>query len=282
MPIKLKCNHCGRQLTVPDAAAGKHGKCPKCQQTLRIPTTGATESKVAKPTQATPEISRLQLDSVLDQMGIAKKTGPVCPECRSDLKPGVVVCVTCGFNLQTKQKISGYQAQAIRPEFDNLHLQQAVDNMKRDDMISSRVDKASLPWWAMASFLIGALILCGAGVVLVEANFGEIELAPEDTRWGKLQRLPVLVLLGGTAGITGVTLALFSHLNICSYGFQQKVKLGLACFFLPILFSVPYAIKHWTDNKAPVKGLLIASGFIAAGVAMILSGGGFGKLDGIL
>lgn len=38
MPIELHCEHCGKLVRAPDEAAGKHGKCPSCHQTVYIPT----------------------------------------------------------------------------------------------------------------------------------------------------------------------------------------------------------------------------------------------------
>lgn len=38
MPIELHCNHCGKLVRAPDEAAGKHGTCPACHQSVYIPT----------------------------------------------------------------------------------------------------------------------------------------------------------------------------------------------------------------------------------------------------
>lgn len=38
MPIELHCNHCGKLVRAPDEAAGKHGSCPACHQSVYIPT----------------------------------------------------------------------------------------------------------------------------------------------------------------------------------------------------------------------------------------------------
>lgn len=308
MPIPLKCDHCGRSLSVSSKLAGKKGKCPKCQGQIRIPNiqTKQTASESVSPaqtkspadgkvsaqrvsessrkhaaTQATPAKSvPSRMSSLLDEVGLVQKTGPVCPSCGLSIRPGTVVCTSCGFHLETKKKMTGYDARIERPEFDNLHLQQAVNNMSRETEMDSRREKSAMPWWVLASFLIGAVILCGAGVVLVDANFGEP--APENTRLGRIQRVPVLVILGTTVGVTGLALALFAHLNICVFGFQKKLMHGIGCFFLPLIFSIPYGIKNWTSNKAPVKGLILAIVFISIGAGLIISGGGFDKLNGVL
>ncbi len=275
MPIKFKCNKCEHVLSVPDNLAGKQGKCPKCQNPLRVPV-----PKTAAPASApAPAPVDPRMSSLLDEVGIVQRKGPICPSCSADIKPGVVVCVSCGFNLQTGQKVLGYDAHIERPEFENEHLNVAVTNMRRDEAIQIRRDRAAMPWWVTAAFLIGAIVLCAAGVVLVDGIWGT--MAPENTILGKLQRLPVLVVLGSTIGITGTVLAQFAHLSVCVYGFQQQLSKGFLCLFLPLFFSFPYAIVHWSNNKAPVKGMIMALVFIGVGVGMILGGGGFGTLSGV-
>ena len=37
MPIKFQCHNCHNEVTAPDAAAGKKGKCPFCSHTNEIP-----------------------------------------------------------------------------------------------------------------------------------------------------------------------------------------------------------------------------------------------------
>ncbi|HUS90922.1 MAG TPA: hypothetical protein VM695_03690 [Phycisphaerae bacterium] len=37
MPIQFECQHCHKQVTAPDAAAGKRGKCPFCGKSNEVP-----------------------------------------------------------------------------------------------------------------------------------------------------------------------------------------------------------------------------------------------------
>ncbi len=283
MPIKFKCS-CGHILKVPDKLAGKSGKCPKCQKVLKVP---VPKAKQPQPKQAaavaatggTAPSPGGKLDSLFDEAGLVQKSGPVCPKCGADIKPGTVVCTSCGFHLETGEQISGFNVNVEGPEFDNLYLQEAADNMRRDSRMDDRRSKAAMPWWVLMSFLIGAITLCAAGVVIVDGRFGTP--ADETTFIGKVQRLPVFVVLGMTAGITGIAITAFAHLSICFFAFTRHVGQGLACLFLPLIFSVVYGIMHWTDNKAPVKAIIMALIFIGLGIAMIVKGGGFGEIQAI-
>lgn len=44
MPIQFQCPHCQHQLRLPDTAAGKQGKCPKCSRAVTIPAAIAAPS----------------------------------------------------------------------------------------------------------------------------------------------------------------------------------------------------------------------------------------------
>ena len=283
MAIKFKCT-CGHVLSVPDSVAGKSGKCPKCQKVLKVPVPGnkPAQPKPAqpKPAAATASVSSGvagAMDSLFDEVGLVKKSGPTCPGCFTELKAGTRVCTKCGHNFETGQKMVGYDAKASGPEFDNMYLQEAANTMVRDLDMESRRDKSTMPWWVIMSYLIGAVCLCAAGVIIVDGRFGEP--AAETTFIGKLQRLPVFTVLGATVGITGLAITLFAHLSICVFGFGKKAWHGLLCFFLPLVASVPYGAMHWAENKAPVKAILVALVLLGLASYLIVQGGGFGLLQ---
>lgn len=52
MPIEFRCPTCDQQLRVPDAAAGKNAKCPKCQAIVSVP--GASSPPPLTPPASTP------------------------------------------------------------------------------------------------------------------------------------------------------------------------------------------------------------------------------------
>ncbi len=310
MPIKLKCS-CGQALSVPDNLAGKTGKCPKCQKPLQIPkltaqptaqataqATGAGPASAAskaapakstaavaatatkpKPKPAVPVVAAQatnKFDSLLDEVGLTKKTGPVCPKCSAPIRPGSVLCTACGLNFESGEQATGFEAAAESLEFRNEFLQEAASNMVRDVKMDERREKAGLPWWMLMAYLIGAVILCGAGVVIVDGKFG----APADagTLIGKIQRLPVFVVLGVTAIITGQSINLFAHLSIVVYGFKRGIGPGFGCLLVP-LFSYVYAIMNWADNRQAITAIIMSIVTVSAGIGLIIAGGGLGTLQ---
>jgi hypothetical protein len=305
MAIKFQCN-CGHVLSVPDNLAGKSGKCPKCKQSIQVPqassvAASAAVQPVARPASqpsarpaAKPSSRPVKgdagkpaaaatrgsgLDSHFDDLGLKRQTGPVCPSCSAPYKTGAAVCIQCGLNFSTGEKAVGFAATREKPEFSNLYLQEAANNMRREKTMERRSENASMPWWVVMSYLIGAITLCAAGIIIVDGIVAEP--APEGSLMGKLQRMPVLVTLGATAGITGLAIMLFAHLSICAFAFSRKALHGVGCLFLPLLFSVPYGIANWTDNKAPVKAIISSLLFLGGGAGLIVWGGGFGHLSNL-
>jgi hypothetical protein len=94
MPIPVACP-CGAKFNAKDELAGKAVRCPKCKQPLKIPVP-----------QAAPASSSA-MDDLFDEVGIKPKQGPVCLKCGAEMKPNAVLCVACGFNVQTGEVAKG-------------------------------------------------------------------------------------------------------------------------------------------------------------------------------
>jgi phage FluMu protein Com len=54
MPIKFACQHCDQVLSVSSSKVGKRAKCPKCQQSITIPTAEAAAEARARRKKAAP------------------------------------------------------------------------------------------------------------------------------------------------------------------------------------------------------------------------------------
>ena len=304
MPIKLKCS-CGQVLSVPDNLAGKSGKCPKCQAAIKIPNPGAASAPVkaaaaapagaatkapgakapvakAKPAAPVPVAAAQptnKFDSLFDDAGLTKKTGPVCPKCGVGIRPGTVLCTGCGLNFETGEVATSFEATTATMEFRNEFLQEAAHNMTRDVVMDERREKSGLPWWMIMSYFLGAVTLCAAGVVIVDGRFNEP--AEAGTFLGNVQRLPVFVVLGVTALLTGQFIHAFAHLSIVVFGFKQGLGPGFGCLLVP-LFSYIYGIMHWADNRQALMAIVTSIVTISCGIAMIIYGGGFGTIQAIM
>jgi ribosomal protein L40E len=283
MPIQVKCN-CGQALNVPDNLAGKTGKCPKCQSPIKIPApAGAQAAKPAKPGEAAAKPAPQKvaaaaapatagMDDLFDQIGLKKQTGPICPKCSAPVTRTATLCTKCGYNLQTGEQAVGVNFTTETPEFQNEFLREAASNMQRDVVSEERHSKAGLPWWMLASVLIGALCIAAAGVVIVDATFNEP--APANTFLGKVQRQGFGVIIGATLAIVGLSIASFAHLSIVSFAFGRSVGKGFAALLVPF-YAFIYACKTWADNKTGIMGLVIGAILAGVGAALYQSSGGW-------
>ena len=286
MPIKLKCN-CGQVLNVPDAMAGKAGKCPKCQATLRIPAAaGAPAAGAAAPAKPAPgkpaakpapkpaavaAPSAAGMDDLFDEIGLTKKTGPVCPKCGGSIQRNAALCTHCGFNLQTGEQATGFEARIQQEEFKNPFLKEAADNMHADVLSEERHAKAGTPWWMLTSFLLGALCIGAAGIIIVDATMNEP--AEEGTFLGKLQRERFGVVAGVTFATVGGMIWFFAHLSVAIFAFGKKVGLGFANLLVPP-YNFYYAIRTWADNKSGFYGVIIGIVLLGLGIWLTVASGG--------
>lgn len=142
MPIAVECPACQARFRAGDEHAGKKGKCPKCGGPITVPSAlaatvpasasaarpAAAQAKpaaksavaaaplrptpVAQPRAAVPEArvgavpptSSLMADLLDEAAG--EPLPPVrCNSCGRTLPAGTAVCITCGYNLRTGQKM---------------------------------------------------------------------------------------------------------------------------------------------------------------------------------
>src|SRR5215208_7702281 len=89
---KFSCAACGKEFRWKPEIAGRKAKC-KCGQTLTVPA-------------APPAPAAVQTAPPPPPPAPAPAT-PACPECGADLPANAVLCVNCGYNLKTGQKIAG-------------------------------------------------------------------------------------------------------------------------------------------------------------------------------
>ena len=93
---------CGTTLRVPATAAGKRGKCPKCSAVFRVPQV-EEELRLAGEDEldALSAAAAREGDSEALEQPQASAPPHACPQCDARLASGAVLCVSCGYNVQT-------------------------------------------------------------------------------------------------------------------------------------------------------------------------------------
>lgn len=111
MSFRVRCS-CGKTLTVPDALLGKKVACPGCKRTYRA----ALQEK--SPVRARPAAGEIELPPIdpasspselnlLEGIELMPRVGPTCPGCKKPQPPDARICVTCGIDLVTGERILG-------------------------------------------------------------------------------------------------------------------------------------------------------------------------------
>ena len=108
MPVKVKCSHCDKVLSAPDAARGKAIKCPQCQTRIAVPAeesssktsvkAATSKSKVKKP--AAPVDSEAAL-ATFDMRRAEDTEARICSKCGFDMKyqdEEETECPQCGYD----------------------------------------------------------------------------------------------------------------------------------------------------------------------------------------
>ncbi len=280
MPIRVTCS-CGHALAVPDSYAGKSGKCPKCAQTIKIPSLDAAaksspaQSTKARPTSAketaSPPKSAVASSGALDQLfaeaGLGKKTGPECPSCQAPIKPGTVICVACGFNLQAGQKLQGHTLKEVadRGPFNHKALNEADKFLKKESEDDEALKFVGAPWWVYLAFVIGIIMLIAFGVIIRDGSYrdesGNLVRAPIDTLTGQIQRLPFLGALLVISLSISTMVSTMASIATQIEAFKEKILQGVLCLFVPgylYYFAISRRKKMWKTSF-----ILLAWSFIA-------------------
>ncbi len=100
MPIKAECGSCHKRFKAPDKLAGKKVKCPQCGGVIPIP-------KPQPPKEEEGDLYALADEpKAAAPATVAPQAAPSnCPSCGSALLDNAVLCVLCGFDLRTGQKV---------------------------------------------------------------------------------------------------------------------------------------------------------------------------------
>jgi hypothetical protein len=207
---------------------------------------------------------------LFDELGLTRKSGPVCPKCGASIQPHAALCTGCGFNFQTGEQLSAFNVRTEAPEFDNPFLQEAVNNMRREDVSEERMAKAGMPWWMLVAFIFGVITIGAAGLILVEANTNP---SPPDTPIGRIQQQDFRVIIGFTLIAVGVMISNFAHLSILVFAFRTSAKEGALVMFAPF-YNLYFAIKYWADNKSAVFAMLWSGLLAGVGIGLVIAGGG--------
>lgn len=116
--LNVTCGKCGTKYQVPPVLAGKSIRCKNCSATIAVaraaaPATAKPVAKgkpvaAAKPAApaAAPASSQSEEWGAISAYGVIKeKDNPRCPHCAHDMEEGEIVCLNCGYNTLTRERL---------------------------------------------------------------------------------------------------------------------------------------------------------------------------------
>jgi hypothetical protein len=119
--ILIACPECEKTIKAPAHVLGKKVRCKSCQATFVAnemkgkdspgksskPSSGKAAKKPSgKPTTNKP--ARMKMDDDDDDPNpyglIDMSFASRCPECANEMEEGTIICLTCGYNTQTRER----------------------------------------------------------------------------------------------------------------------------------------------------------------------------------
>jgi heme/copper-type cytochrome/quinol oxidase subunit 3 len=259
MPIKVTCR-CGQQFAAKDELAGKVVKCPKCQESLKIGASPAPQTGGAVGSQAAAPSAVAKL---LDEVGFhlhEKEDDSVqhCPACDREISDHAVLCVYCGYNLESGkfvkgmgggpgaiQKAEGHEGAAL------MLLKKAERAITQDKDEERKMRTQGMPLWMIITILsIIASFTVGMSVL------------PRDQAF-KVSGYVWMSVCG--------SLAIVYWFRLVFIAFKESAKHGLMFQFVPF-YALHYVVKRWDDcgklfMTHVILSLLVIPGYMLVMVA---------------
>ena len=244
MPIQVACQ-CGQKFSAKDELAGKRVKCPKCGQPLVI-------AEAAPAPSDSLEDSLGGLGGLMDQAGFENAGGAACPKCNAGMPPGAVLCVACGFHLESGETLKTRvikTSKALEDGSDQLlkgvklksrgHevLDKAQRDVKRDELLQASVRKSAPVWLVMMWLIVVVLFIISVmfgGPYKLQAGYAWQITAGVFVGMAYLGMVIQAFFVGQSVGwltlFTGGLLFLFGKYAAKSFYARMLVLLAIFCY----------------------------------------------------
>ena len=257
MAIKVRCGKCSAGFQAKDELAGRRVKCPKCKEPLVIQPAGELATSRSRQPAAASAVHNPLLD-LLDEQNIRSVVrGPICENCACELSPNAVVCVECGFNVETGQML---QTESYDDDFDAANSDSTMSDAERI-MAKAEKDIEDMPVTSEGqnfgdgseSYLIAAVGLIVA-VILISAAMVVIFMMESITE-----------IWASSAVSFAASLTLYCSMGIwiSIVAFRSKAGHGVACVATAFLWCIVFGFLQGKGLLVPVL-VLIASLLIGA------------------
>lgn len=208
---------------------------------------------------------------LLDEANVKGVTrGPTCDNCASELIPGAVICIECGYNMETGKRVTteveeGSGSSAGMTDADRIMAQaeKDIENMPVTAEGQDFGDGAdSLVIAGVAGVIL--LLLVGIGLVII-FSMEQISKGINSGAISMCAAIAMIILCGAWVMIVAFK--------------QQRPGHALACICTAFLYSVVYGFMQGKDLLIPTV-ILLFSFLIAAASGTYVGYNGWGPVTG--
>ena len=276
MPIKVQCGSCEAAFKAKDALAGKRVRCPKCKKPLTIPAAagvgGAASARPrSKPAKASGAVrsNPNPMMGLLDEADVKGVTrGPTCENCAAELTPGAVLCIECGYNMETGKRVASEIDEDSRSSSEMTAAERMLAQAEKDiDDMPVTAEGQDFGDGADSLVIAGVagvilLLLVGIGLVIIFS----MEQISKGVNSGAISMCAsiVMVILCGA----WITVVAFK---------QKRPGHAMACICTGFVYSVVYGFMQGKDLLIPTV-ILLFSLLVTAASGTYVSYNGWGPV----
>jgi phage FluMu protein Com len=250
MAIKVRCGKCSAGFQAKDELAGRRVKCPKCKEPLVIQAVGQLSKSPSRQPAVASAAHNPLLDLLEEQNIRSVVRGPICENCASELSPNAVVCVECGFNVETGEML---KTEAYDDDFDAANSDSTMSDAERI-MAKAEKDIEDMPVTSEGqnfgdgseSYLIAAVGLIVA-IILISAAMVVILM---------MESITEVMASSSVSFIAATVLYCAMGFWITVVAFRSRAGHGIACLATAFLWCIVFGFLQGKGLLIPVLVLL--------------------------
>ena len=251
MAIRVHCGKCKAAFQAKDALAGRRVKCPKCKDSLTIPTPQKSTAKQGAAAGAGGGHNPL-LDILEDEDIRPMSRGPVCQNCNSEIGAGAVICVNCGFNQETGAQLETeeYEDDADIGAESSLSDAERIMAKAEKDIEDMPVSSDMQDFGDGAESYMIAVIATIAGIILIAIGMVIIF---------SMETIGQYVASSAISFIASIGLYIAMGVWITIVAFSAKPGHGIACVASAFLYCIAFGFMQGKTLLMPTIVLIFSA-----------------------
>lgn len=248
--------------------AGKRVSCPKCKEPMKIPNASPAAAPAPAPAPTKSPGAYNPILDLLDEAGVkSTPRGPVCNNCGCEMSHSSMICIECGYNRETGEKLKTEvhtdEGDVIDPGKSDADKIMAKAEKELEDNPVSGDDQnfgdGNESYLIALVAIISFLILAVLGVTIVLSMDWIMESLDIQAQHVSL--------------IMAIVMALGCITWISTVAFLLNKNQGIACVCSLGLYCVIFGFTQGSKLLMPTVGLLIAFVIgLASGLVIYFSG----------